>query len=233
MRLAKLIAQRSELSRRAAEKLISDGRVIVDGNVGQIGQEVLADAKITIDGALLAKADKQVYVAFYKPCGYVVTKSDPFEKNTIWKILPDFAKRLNSAGRLDKDSEGLLILTSDGDLIERLTHPRYAVEKTYIVTVKEKVTPRMLLRLKEGIALSDFVAAAKEAQVIETKEESSILMLNLTEGKKREIRRMCRSLGLTILKLVRVSLGPIVLKDLKPGKWRYLDDDEKKKLRNL
>ena len=228
-KIAKLIANRTPLSRRSAEKAILDGRVKIDDRTPEISERISENANIFLDGKKLELPDdKNIYILLNKPQGFAVTKKDRYQTKTIWELLPQFKDKINSAGRLDRDSEGLIILTNDGDFIECLTHPKYNLTKTYRVTVKGNVSEQNLQMFTDGIKLDDGIARAKSAKLINKNE----LELVLTEGRKREVRRMCKSQKLFVLRLVRIAIGSIFLKDLSVGNWRYLSEKEIESLGN-
>jgi 23S rRNA pseudouridine2605 synthase len=227
-RLQKILAHAGLGSRRECEEYILQGRVTVNGQVvRELGSKVepkLA-ATIAVDGERI-HIEKMVYYAVNKPKGYVSTNDDPAGRPRVIDILPELPERVYSVGRLDEDTTGLMILTNDGELANRLAHPRYGVEKTYRALVAGTPGREIVTKLTEGIWLSDGKVRAKRARVVGTQGEATILELVLAEGKKREIRRMLAKLGHKVMSLTRIAIGPVTLKGLPPGESRPLSRAE-------
>jgi 23S rRNA pseudouridine2605 synthase len=226
-RLQKILAHAGLGSRRDCEEYISQGRVTVDGQVvRELGTKVDPEkATIAVDGERI-HLEKMVYYAVNKPKGYVSTNDDPAGRPRVIDLLPEVPERVYSVGRLDEDSTGLMLLTNDGELANRLAHPRYGVEKTYRALVAGAPSRETLAKLTEGIWLSDGKVRAQQVRVVGTQGEATTLELVLAEGKKREIRRMLAKLGHKVMTLTRIALGPIVLKGLSPGEHRPLSATE-------
>ena len=231
LRLNKAIAHSGLASRRAADAMIQEGRVTVNGVVTtEPGTRINPAAdSVTVDGAplLLGDTKNHTYLLLYKPVQVVSTAKDPQSRKTVLDILPPEyrGKRLYPVGRLDYFSEGLLLLTDDGEMTLRLTHPRYHLPKTYLVTVREAPSRTMLETMRNGMTLAEGEKLSPvRVNLLEGKR--NILEMTLNQGLNRQIRRMCRDLGLTVLKLVRMSTGPIFLDDLKPGAVRELTTAE-------
>ncbi|MBE6989463.1 MAG: rRNA pseudouridine synthase [Ruminococcaceae bacterium] len=229
-RLQKLIAQAGLCSRRAAEELLRQGRVLVNGQPAALGDK--ADSildRIEVDGTLLPSAPGPVYLMLNKPRGYVTTLSDEFDRPTAAQLVADCGARVFPVGRLDLDSEGLLLFTNDGALAQAMLHPSHEVEKVYHVTVTgelEGAVERLqAIRSLDGEAI-------RPAQVRELKRQGRQAFLRVTihEGKKRQIRRMCTLAELNVLRLQRVQEDILLLGDLPSGKWRYLTDIELQEL---
>ncbi len=202
--------------------MIREGRVTVDGRPAHLGEKVdTATARVAIDGIPLPVNPELVYYLLYKPVGMVSTSSDPQERPTVVGAVPG-ETRVYPVGRLDVDSEGLLLLTNDGDLTERLTHPRFGVTKTYLVDVEGSVGNKALRRLTEGVELEDGPARASSARVVRVEKTGTLLELSLGEGRKREIRRMMEAVGHPVRRLVRTAIGPLSDRRLQPGEWRKL-----------
>ncbi|MBV8487647.1 MAG: rRNA pseudouridine synthase [Planctomycetaceae bacterium] len=233
-RLQKILAHAGLGSRRACEEYISQGRVTVDGQVvRELGTKVdPGKVTIAVDGERI-QLEKMVYYAVNKPKGYVSTNDDPAGRPRVIDLLPEVPERVYSVGRLDEDSTGLMILTNDGELANRLAHPRYGVEKTYRALVAGTPSRETLAKLTEGIWLSDGKVRARHVRVVGTQGEATTLELVLAEGKKREIRRMLAKLGHKVMSLTRIALGPIVLKGLPPGEHRRLSATEIDLLRKI
>ncbi len=229
-RLHKVIANAGLASRRRAEQLISAGRVTVDGTVATLGQRVDREtAAIEVDGVPLPVRPDLVYLLTYKPVGVVSTASDPQGRPTVVDVV-GADRRVYPVGRLDTDSEGLLLLTNDGDLTFRLTHPSTGFPKTYSVLVEGEAGPRVAKRLVGGVDLEDGPGSAASARVIDARPDRSLLEIVMTHGRKREIRRMCEALGYPVVRLVRTAIGPLRDQDLEPGQVRTLTLDEVRRL---
>jgi 23S rRNA pseudouridine2605 synthase len=233
-RLQKVLAKAGLGSRRGCEELILQGRVSVDGQVvRELGLRVdPATARIKVDGEPVL-VERIVYFAVNKPRGYVSTNFDPSGRPRVFDLLPEIPERVYTVGRLDEDSTGLMILTNDGELANRLTHPRFGVDKIYRALVAGLPQPETLDRLTEGVWLSEGKVRAKRARIIGRQGQATILELVLAEGKKREIRRMLAKLGHKVMSLKRVAIGPILLKGLPVGECRSLTRSEVHQLRNF
>ena len=187
--------------------------------------------RIAIDGKPLRHAAPPTYIVLNKPVGVMTTLDDPAGRPTVRDLLVGVRQRVFPVGRLDFHSGGLLLLTNDGDLAMRLTHPRYGVRKTYEVKVKGHAEPPQLAALAGGVRLPDGVSAPATVRIVEAREHKTWLSITLSEGKNRQVRRMCEAVGLPVEKLVRVALGPLKLGHLPPGAWRHLEPDELAALR--
>lgn len=229
-RLQKVLAAAGLGSRRSCEELIAEGRVTVDGEVAELGRRVDAStAEVRVDGERVNVNPELIYVMLNKPRGYVTTADDPRGRPTVLDLVK-VSQRVFPVGRLDMDSEGLLLLTNDGDLAHALMHPSYGVRRTYVAKVNGRPSRRQIGRLTEGIELEDGVAAAESARIIGEGHGKSIIELVLTEGRKREIRRMLAAVGSPVERLARIAYGGIQLGDLRQGKWRPLRPPEVGKL---
>lgn len=227
VRLQKFLADAGVASRRAGEQLILAGRVAVNGEPARrLGTKVdPARDRVALDGGIL-RLRRKLYVALHKPRGHLCTRSDPQQRRVIADLLPKEWHNLYSVGRLDSDSEGLIFLTNDGEFCLKLTHPRYAVLKTYLVTVVGRVEREMLHRVTRGVVDAGQPLKADQARLVSASNSRSVLELVLAEGKNREIRRLFAALGLEISRLQRTRIGPIKLGELPPGKWRTLTELE-------
>ncbi len=233
VRLHKFIAAAGLASRRAAEKMIDAGRIKVNG-------ETITTAGFTIDpqadsveldnNPIQAKTVKQ-YILLYKPKGILTTVSDPFGRRTVMELLP--RQDIFPVGRLDLDTEGLLLLTDDGELTYRLTHPRFKVKKKYRACVKGIPSEEKLKPLREGVTLEEGTLAPAEVNMIEQHGRNSVLFITIHEGKKRQVKRMCSAIGHPVISLKRVEFAFLTLKGLKPGEWRALTAEEVNKLLHL
>lgn len=231
VRLQKFLAEAGVASRRASEQIILAGRVTINGEViRQLGTKVdPAQDEVAVDGQRL-KGRRKLYLALNKPPGYLCTRQDPLKRRSIGDLLPKEWSNLYSVGRLDRDSEGLIFLTNDGDFALRLTHPRYGVRKTYRADVVGRVEPPILDRFTEGIEEAGEVLQAESTKLISANNTRSIVDIVLKEGKNREVRRLFASVGLEVSRLQRVRIGPIKLGELPVGKWRTLTESEIKHL---
>lgn len=223
MRLAKFLAHAGVASRRAAEQLIADGRVTVGGTiVRDPARDVDATSDVSFDGEPVKGAEPHVVYALHKPAGVVSTASDTHGRRTVVELVPG-ERRLYPVGRLDAESTGLILLTNDGDLANRLTHPRYEVPKTYRATLGgPALTDRALKALREGVQLEDGMTAPARVRRLTPHQ----LELTIHEGRNRQVRRMCEAVGRPVRQLVRIRFGPLELGDLRPGKARRLTASE-------
>jgi pseudouridine synthase len=225
IRLQKALADRGVASRRRAEELIADGRVRVDGEVvTTLGTRVAPDARIDVDGAATRVAALR-HIALHKPRGFVSTARDERGRRSVVDLV-GLAERVYPVGRLDADSEGLLLLTNDGEWAERVLHPRYGHEREYEVSVVGDVSAPVVERLRRGVRLEEGLARAVRVEVTRRGHGSSVLRVVLRTGWRRQIRRMCVAVGLRVVRLVRVRIGPLALGRLRPGEWRELSDRE-------
>jgi 23S rRNA pseudouridine2605 synthase len=226
VRLQKVLAQAGLGSRRTCEELIQRGRVLVNGEIAVLGRRVDLDRDvIEVDGAQVGVRPGLVHYLLHKPAGVITTADDPQGRPTVVDLVPA-EPRVFPVGRLDGDSEGLLLLTNDGDLTHRLTHPSFGVDKEYLVEVEGEPSRGDLARLRGGVELEDGVTApAKVAQL-----DGRTLRITIHEGRNRQVRRMCDAVGHPVLRLVRTRIGPITDRSLKPGEWRALTQDEVRSL---
>ncbi len=202
----------------------------VDGEPAHLGQKIDPEtAAVEVDGIPLPVKPDQVYLLLNKPAGVVSTTDDPQGRTTVIDLV-ETDLRVYPVGRLDADSEGLMLLTNDGDLTERITHPRYGVTKTYLALVEGKPAARVMRLLVEGIELDDGAAAAHAARVVDRNGDAALVEIVMTEGRNREVRRMLEAAGHPVRRLMRTALGPITDKTIKPGEWRHLTIAEVRKL---
>jgi len=227
MRLNKFLAKSGVTSRRKADELIEQGRVRINGKaVNQLGTKVDGKTdKVEVDGVQV-KPEKKLYLMLHKPPGYLVTMDDPFSRPTIKSLLPDLGVRLFPVGRLDLKSEGLLFLTNDGELAHRLMHPRYEVKKIYRVRVKDQIKEKHIKNISRGIYLDNQKVTPDDIKLIKKDSDSSLIRIEIHEGKKREIRRMFQSEGYSVIRLKRVQFAGLKLGKLGRGQWRYLTPKE-------
>lgn len=231
-RLHKIMAQAGVASRRKCEELILDRRVKVNGDViDYLGAKVDPTSdKIEVDGRILTLHSRRCYVLLNKPRGYLTTAADRFGRPTVMDLVRKVKARLYPVGRLDKDSEGLLLLTNDGDLAFRLTHPRFKVPKTYLVKVRGFPGDRELNRLRAGIVLEDGPTMPARVDILKKGEKTTWLKIAILEGRKRQIRRMCGRIGYPVRRLVRIAIGPVSLGELPVNQYRLLSQEEVGKL---
>ena len=227
--MQKILARAGLASRRGAEKLIKAGRVSVNG---QVVENLGAKADpvkdlIEVDGSPVGRSEEPAYYLFYKPAGYLTTMTDPQGRPTVARFLADLPVRAFPVGRLDWDAEGLLILTNDGELANHLMHPRYHVPKTYRVKVQGHPSPEALARLTGGeLLIGDKPAAPAEVEVIKRGPDRTWLLLTISEGRHRQVKRMCSRIGHPVMKLKRVAYGPLSLGRMSPGDFRPLTKTE-------
>ncbi|MBO8126697.1 MAG: rRNA pseudouridine synthase [Firmicutes bacterium] len=228
MRLQKYLAQAGVASRRKAEELITQGRVRVNGEIAVLGSKVAEGDLVEVDGRPVEIKVKPVYLLLNKPVGVLSTVSDPQGRPKVVDYIPRKYRqyRLFPVGRLDYDTEGLLILTNDGEFTYRLTHPKFHVPKTYLAQVKGLPSPETLKALRFGVRLEDGPTLPAKVRVVKAGKGSSLLELVLTEGRKRQVKRMCSHVGHPVLKLVRIGFGKLTLEGLPPGQVRELTEEE-------
>ena len=225
-RLQKLIARAGVCSRRTAETLLTAGRVTVNGVAAQLGDKADAETDvIAIDGTAIAFAEPSVYLMLNKPRGYVTTLRDELGRATAAELVADCGVRVFPVGRLDKESEGLLLFTNDGALMQAMTHPSHQVDKTYEVTVTGQLEGAED-RLSAVTELDGEPIVPAQVEIMERRQGQALLRVTIHQGKNRQIRRMCAQVGLQVTRLRRVSEDALTLGDLKPGQWRYLTDAE-------
>ncbi len=226
VRLQKAISAAGLMSRRAAEVLIAKGRVTIDGRRARLGDRVdPVRSVVEVDGARLPLAPHLITYLVNKPPGVISTTSDPHASETVVDLVPDFP-RVWPVGRLDRWSEGLILLTNDGELTNLVTHPRYGITKTYRVLVEGTPRPATVRRLTQGVVLEDGPARALAARLVDRTAREAQLEVVLGEGRNREIRRMMEALDYPVRRLVRVAIGPLRDGSLRPGRWRKLSNSE-------
>lgn len=234
VRLQKAIADAGLTSRRKAEALIEKGAVKVNGKVAVIGTKVdPRKDKILVEGKKLVGRVSLYYIMLHKPRGYITTMSDEQGRRSVAELIHDINARLYPVGRLDRESEGLLLMTNDGAFSNALTHPARHVPKAYRVTVRPTVTEDMLTKMMVGMVIDGQQSAPADVHIIQRQEGRVVLEITLYEGRNRQIRKMCEQLGLEVARLKRVSVGSVKLGMLPVGKWRHLDKEEVSKLIKL
>ncbi len=234
MRLNKYIASSGLCSRRKADQLISNGNVKINGAVmKEMGYVVLPGDRVAVNGKLIEGESRRVYVAVNKPLGYISTMNDDRERATVAELVADIPERLVPVGRLDYNTSGLLIMTNDGELTYRLTHPKHRVYKTYVATVAGIISDARLSRLRKGVDIGGFVTSPARVKVIKQNPRSTVVEISIGEGKNRQVRRMFAAVGNRVQTLERVAIGDIRLGHLKSGHYRKLTKEEIEYLKSL
>ena len=234
IRLQKFFTDNKIMSRRNAEKVIEAGNVKINGVIAKLGDKV--DPKndtVTYNGNIIRSEgpDKRRYIMLNKPLGYVSTASDEKGRQTVLDLVSDVGERVYPVGRLDMYSEGLLILTNDGELTNRLTHPKNNMPKVYSVMIKGDISPEQLSRLTSPMEIDGYKLKPVKVRIISVKNGATNTVFTLNEGRNRQIRKMCEQCGLTIMRLTRIAIGKLKLNDLERGKWRELTENEVKYLK--
>ena len=230
-RLQKILSARGVASRRKAEEMIQQGRVTCNGVICRLGQQADPDKDlIMIDGSPLPSADNRTYIMLYKPRGYVTTLSDEKGRHNAAELVSGCGKRVYPVGRLDMDSEGLLIFTDDGDFANHLMHPSHEVEKTYLVYV-DGYTEDGLTMLRQCVDLDGYIIKKPVVHLLKCVDNRAKLSVTIHEGRNRQVRRMCALAGMKVERLIRVREGKLQLGNLTSGHWRYLENHEVEMLR--
>ena len=234
IRLQKYMSENGIASRRKSEEMIEAGKVKVNGRVATLGDKVdpIRD-KIVVSGKRVVRTKTKMYIMLHKPRGFVTTMSDELGRKCVSELVEDAGVRLFPVGRLDRNSEGLLLMTNDGAFSNMLTHPSRHVSKVYRVTVRENVTEEQLTKLTEGIMLDGTKTLPCDIHIIDKGENRTVLNVVLYEGRNRQIRRMCESVGLTVIRLKRTEIAGVRLGMLPQGKWRELNEKEMQHLTNV
>ena len=231
VRLQKFMPECGVASRRKSEELIESGKVRVNGAVASLGDKINPKKDtVTVSGKKIVKQKEHKYIMLHKPRGFITTMSDEMERKCVAQLISDVPQRVYPVGRLDRESEGLLLFTNDGEFANALTHPKKHVSKTYRVTVRPGVTDEQLSAITEGIIIDDRKTAPAEVRVVTKEENRVVLEIILYEGRNRQIRKMCEQLDLEVARLKRTAIGSVKLGMLKQGDWRDLTEDEVRKL---
>lgn len=233
MRINKFLAECGVCSRRAADKLIEDGAVKINGKVCALGDEVLIDDSVTVNGKKVGAIKKYDYYIMNKPKGYITSVKDDKGRKTVMDLMPSGEKRLFPVGRLDYDTEGLLIITNDGDLAYKLTHPKNEVPKTYLVKTEKAITDEELSKLRGGVYIDGVKTKKCNVRVIGNKKEYAKLHITITEGRNRQVRKMFEAVGQSVAFLKRIKIGDLTLTGLDRGEVRKLSPSEIEYLLNI
>lgn len=232
MRINKYLAAAGVASRRECDKLISEGRVKINGATANLGAEVSADDEVTVNG-VVATVKKNEYYILNKPKGYICSVSDEKGRKTVLDLMPQGVGRIYPVGRLDYDSEGLLILTTDGEFAQKLTHPSNEVPKTYLVKIEGTLTETDLNPIRSGVEIDGYVTKKCKAHIVETNKAYTKVHVTITEGKNREIRKMFAAIGKEVTLLKRIKIGELTLRGLDRGAYRKLSAQEVAYLNSL
>lgn len=233
IRIQKMIADSGFCSRRKAEELMSKGRVKLNGHPVKLGDKCGFKDIITIDGERIYMPKKKnfIYIMMNKPRGYVTTVSDELDRRCVMDLLEDVEERVYPVGRLDRNSEGLLLFTNDGEFANNIMHPSRHITKTYRVTVRPDINDEQLVQLSEGVEIDGKKTLPATVIVKEKQQGRVVLLITIREGRNRQIRKMCEAVGLEVARLRRISVGPLRLGMLKPGTWRELTAEELRAIR--
>ena len=234
IRLQKLISQSGICSRRKAEELISQGRVKVNGRIAGIGDGATVKDVVTVDGERIYVSEKRekYYIMLNKPRGYVTTMSDELDRRCVTELLDGVPARVYPVGRLDRNSEGLLLFTNDGNFANDIMHPSRHISKTYRVTVRSAVSDEQLVQLSEGVVIDGRKTLPATVNVLSQEQGRTVIQIVIREGRNRQVRKMCEAVGLEVARLKRTAIGPLKLGMLKPGTYRELTSEELKAIRN-
>ena len=237
VRLQKYLATNGIASRRKAEAMILQGKVSVNGTiVTELGTKIMpGQDTVLVNGKPVVETSEKVYILLNKPIGYVTTLEEQFGRDKVTDLLKGVRTRVLPVGRLDMYTSGALILTNDGDFIYQVTHPSHEIDKTYVATVKGIVTKEEMETLKNGVQIEDYTTSKAKVRILKTDEEKNQSRIEITihEGKNRQVRKMCEAIGRKVLALHRSKIGDIKVNDLPLGTWRYLHQNEVKKLLNV
>lgn len=234
MRLNHYLASCGVASRRKCDQLIIDGKVSVNKKkVTDLATFVTEFDEVAVNGKVVKLQKEKYYILINKPADYITTTNDPHKRPTVLSFVKTIPARLFPIGRLDRDTEGLLLMTNDGMLSHRLTHPKYEVEKVYVATVEGRPSSETINKLENGIVLDGEMTAPTKVVVLKEKKDTTVLQITMKEGRKRQVRRMCAELGHPVLYLKRIKYAFLTLEGVQPGKWRHLTEDEVKRLKKL
>ncbi|MBK5652829.1 MAG: rRNA pseudouridine synthase, partial [Rhizobium sp.] len=227
-RLQKVMAEYGIASRRKCEEIILDGKVKVNGmTITELGTKIdKQNDRIEVDGIIIKPPANKIYILLNKPVGYITSAKDQFTRPTVLDLVSNIQERVFPVGRLDYDTEGLLLLTNDGDLAYKLTHPKHIVDKTYTALLYGKISDSNIIQFKQGITIDEYKTAPAKLELIRFEKGNSWVNITIHEGKNRQIRRMCSAINHDVIKLKRIQMGDIILDNLEIGSWRFLSEDE-------
>lgn len=233
-RLQKYLAGCGIASRRKCEEYILQGRVKVNGKVvKELGVKINPDVDIIeFDDKIVRREEKKVYIMLYKPAGYITSVKDPFGRPTVLDLVK-VKERIYPVGRLDFDTSGLLLLTNDGELANILMHPKHEIVKTYVAKIKGIPTKEEMERFENGLIIDGRKTAKAKIRILNVKNGTSVVEIQIHEGRNRQVKKMCKAIGHPVIALKRTKIGELELKGLKPGEWRYLTEDEIRYLKSL
>ncbi len=234
-RLQKVMSEFGVASRRKCEDMIADGRVKVNGClITEPGSKVDKEKDvIQVDGKIIKCSENKVYILLNKPTGYITSAKDQFGRPTVLDLLRGISVRVFPIGRLDYDTEGLILLTNDGDITYMITHPKHNIDKTYRALIRGEAKENDIESFKRGIAIEDYVTSPARMEIVRYSKGNSIVDITIHEGKNRQVRKMCSAIGHEVIRLKRIRIGEIGLGELKTGEWRYLKDSEIEYLKAL
>ncbi len=235
IRIQKVLSENGIMSRREAERAILSGKVKINGHLATLGMKINPTKDVVHIGSKrveLKSKHEKIYIMMYKPRGYVTTIKDELGRKCVIDLLLDVKERVYPIGRLDKVSEGLLLFTNDGEFANLMMHPSSGISKTYRVTVRNNINDEHVSRLALGVEIDAGLTLPAQVKVLFKEENRSVFLITITEGKNRQIRKMCEALGLEVIRLKRISIGNLKLGMLKPGSYRHLTDDELKILKS-
>ena len=230
VRLQKFLADNGIASRRKCEQIILENRVKVNGKlINTLGTKINSEEDLVeVDGKTIKEQNQKIYVLLNKPIGYVTTVKDQFKRDTVMDLLKDIKTRIVPVGRLDMYTSGALLLSNDGEFVNKVTHPSHGIEKTYNVTVRGKVTKEDMEKLESGVDIGDYITKPAKTKILKVDENKNIsrFQIIIHEGKNRQIRRMCKAINKPVLALHRAAIGNISVKNLKLGQYRFLTNKE-------
>ena len=227
IRLQKFLSESGVASRRKAEELIIEKKVKVNGKIAGIGDKVNPKKDIvTVSGKRIVRKKKKYYIMLHKPRGFITTMSDEMDRKCVAMLVKDVGARVYPVGRLDRESEGLLLMTNDGDFANMVIHPSKNIRKTYLTTVRPNITDDQLTKLCIGVEIDGFKTRPALINVLYQTDDKACLEISIKEGRNRQIRKMCEQVGLKVIRLKRISIGTLKLGALKTGKWRNLSESE-------
>ena len=234
IRIQKIMSDAGVCSRRKAEELISQGRVKVNGHVVSLGDKAGGRDVIALDGERIdiPKKKKKLYIMLNKPREYVTTMSDELDRKCVTELLNGVEDRVYPVGRLDRNSEGMLLFTNDGNFANDIMHPSRHISKTYRVTVRPSITEEQIIKLSTGVEIDGRKTLPATVEVLSQEEGIVVMLIVIKEGRNRQIRKMCEAVGLEVARLRRIAIGPVKMGMLKPGTWRELSTEEVRALRN-